>query len=148
MSKQHPSKSFTISTAIITIALPMVLASGGCISRGAYQKNMAQLAGQLQTERAAHARDIEKYDQRLRDKNDTVVKLTERFMALQKKNAESQVKLDSLKDDLETLLRDMAELKMVVFHNVKGSEGNEMIIKLMEMQHRVKTLLKNETAAE
>lgn len=147
MSKQYLSGA-RLSAAIIAVALPMVVASGGCISLGAYQQNMAQLAGQLQNERAAHAEDIEKYDARLRDKNDTVVKLTERFMALQKKNADSQAKLDSLKNDLETLLRDMAELKMVVFHNVKGSEGNEMIIKLMEMQHRVKNLLRSETGTE
>jgi len=95
---------------------------------------------------ALHAQELAKYDKRLRDKNDTVVKLTERYMALQERHAVAQGKLDSLKDDLDTLLKDIAELKMVVFHNVKGSEGNEMIIKLMEMQHRVKTLLRNETA--
>lgn len=147
MSKQYLSVA-RLYAAIIAVALPMVVASGGCISRGAYQQNMGQLADQLQAERAAHALDIEKYDARLRDKNDTMVKLTERFMALQKKNADSQAKLDSLKNDLETLLRDMAELKMVIFHNVKGSEGNEMIIKLMEMQHRVKNLLRSETDSE
>jgi len=147
MSRQHLSGA-RLGAAVIAMALPMALSSGGCISRGAYQQNMAQIASQLQTERAAHAQEIAKYDQRLRDKNDTVVKLTERFMALQAKNTESQAKLDSLKGDLEALLRDMAELKMVVFHNVKGSEGNEMIIKLMEMQHRVKNLLRSEEVTQ
>jgi len=128
--------------------LPLAMTSGGCISRGAYQENMAKLSKQMQAERIAHAKEIEKYEQRMRDKNDTIAKLTERFMALQETNAESKAKLDSLRGDLEALLRDMAELKMVVFHNVKGSEGNEMIIKLMEMQHRVKNLLRNETKSQ
>jgi len=142
------SKKLLFGAAIMAATLPLAMTSGGCISRGAYQENMAKLSKQMQAERIAHAKEIEKYEQRMRDKNDTIAKLTERFMALQETNAESKAKLDSLRGDLEALLRDMAELKMVVFHNVKGSEGNEMIIKLMEMQHRVKNLLRNETKSQ
>jgi len=144
MSKKLLSGA-VFGAAIIAATLPLAMTSGGCISRGAYQENMAKMANKLQAEKIAHAKELEKYEQKMREKNDTIAKLTERFMALQETNAESKAKLDSLKGDLEALLRDMAELKMVVFHNVKGSEGNEMIIKLMEMQHRVKNLLRNET---
>lgn len=126
------------------VALSLVVSSG-CVSRGAYIEDVSRLAAHLQAEKEAHADTVRLYEAKLRDKSNNMTSITERYIALQKSNGEAQKKLNSLKSDLETLLRDMAELKMVILHNVKGSEGTEMMIKLMEMQHRVKDLLQNET---
>ncbi len=46
----------------------------------------------------------------------------------------AQAKLDGLKADLDALMKDMAEIKLVIFTNMRGSEANEMMIKLNNMQ--------------
>ncbi|MFQ5737221.1 MAG: hypothetical protein ACE5GY_10250 [Thermodesulfobacteriota bacterium] len=127
-------------------AFTLVFATGGCISRNAYNKNISRLASQLQNERAARAKDAENYEKKLREKSVTLTELTNRYITLQKESSAAHRKLGSLKGDLDTLLRDIAELKAVIFQNVKGSVRNEMMIKLMEMQYRVKSLLKNKAA--
>ncbi|MDP2690373.1 MAG: hypothetical protein Q8P48_09735 [Deltaproteobacteria bacterium] len=144
MFKRYLSGVNAAGLGASVVALSLAVSSG-CVSRSAYIEDVSRLAAHLQAEKEAHAVTVRLYEAKLRDKSDNLTSITERYIALQKSNGEAQKKLNSLKGDLETLLRDMAELKMVIFHNVKGSEGTEMMIKLMEMQHRVKDLLLKET---
>jgi len=54
----------------------------------------------------------------------------------------SEAKLGRLTSDLQALQRDMTELKLVIFSNFKGSQANEMMLKLNEMQRRVQEILR------
>ncbi|MBI5492981.1 MAG: hypothetical protein HY893_08620 [Deltaproteobacteria bacterium] len=122
----------------------------GCISRRAYEANMASVMRTLDTERREKNEAIAKLEQKVQDRGRSLNELTAKYMDLQKEHEKSQIRFHRLKSDLDALLRDMAELKMVVFANVKGTQANEMMIKLMEMQNRIQLMLGKaaETPAE
>ncbi len=124
-----------LSGLLLCLALP------GCVSRSAYDQNMSAVLRKLQVERAEKNEAVQKLEQKVQDRGKSLNELTARYMDLQKEHEKSQVRLNRFKSDLEVLLRDMAELKMVIFTNVKGTQANEMMIKLMEMQNRVQLIL-------
>lgn len=129
---------------IIYLLVSGVLASTvmpGCISRRAYEQNMATVTRRLETERTEKNEAIAKLEQKVQDRGRSLNELTAKYMDLQREHEKSQIRAHRLKSDLDALLRDMAELKMVVFANVKGTQANEMMIKLMEMQNRIQLML-------
>lgn len=130
-----------------TLALSLVLSFPffyGCVSRSAYQAEMYRMTEKLKEEKRDHAFDVKSLETKLSDKNKSLSELTNRYMEIEKQNQEFRKKLGYLRGDIEALLKDIAELKLVVFTNVKGSEGNEMMIKLIDMQQRLQGLLLKE----
>lgn len=132
---------FKSSSAII---LSGILISG-CISRGAYEQDIARLTARLQQERIEHANQIASMEVKLKDRAKSLADLTDRYMTLQKEREQYQVV--GLKSDLEALSKDLAELKLVVASNAKGAEANEMLMKIADMQKRINLLLEKEKNA-
>lgn len=119
----------------------IMLASAGCVSRGAYEENIGVMSKKLQAEKAARATDVKSLEQRLAERGKTLSDLTDRYIRLKAEKDSAQAKLDGLKADLDALMKDMAELKLVVFTNMRGSEANEMVMKINNMQKRVDRLI-------
>lgn len=117
----------------------------GCVSRSAYDADIARLTMKLQQERADHAATVQSLEIRLKDRAKSLSELTDRYMVLQHERAQYQ--LSGLRKDMEALLRDLDELRLVVTSNLKGSEGTEMQMKISEMQKRIKTVLDRESKA-
>ncbi|MBI5598302.1 MAG: hypothetical protein HY890_01020 [Deltaproteobacteria bacterium] len=126
------------------LAVFMLAVSAGCVSRGAYEENIGVMSIKLQAEKVARATDVKSLEQRLAERGKTLSELTDRYIRLKTEKDSAQAKLDGLKADLDALMMDMAELKLVVFTNMRGSEANEMVMKLNNMQKRVDKLLVKE----
>ncbi|MBI4950362.1 MAG: hypothetical protein HY955_09485 [Deltaproteobacteria bacterium] len=127
---------------LLFTALTLVFA--GCVSRGAYEENIGNISGKLKAEKTARSTDVKILEQRLADRGKTLSDLTGRYIMLKAEKDSAQSKLDGLKADLDALMKDMSELKLVIFTNMRGSEANEMMIKLNNMQKRVDRLLTKE----
>ncbi|MBI5452994.1 MAG: hypothetical protein HY956_00025 [Deltaproteobacteria bacterium] len=119
----------------------LLAASAGCISRGAYDENMGAISKRLAAEKTARSIEVKTLEQRLAERGKTLSDLTDRYIRLKAEKDSAQAKLDGLKADLDALMKDMAELKLVIFTNMRGSEANEMVMKLNNMQKRVDRLL-------
>ena len=134
--------------ALVAAALTLstLFLTGCCVSRETYYKDIGKLETELNFERRVNAEQVKNYEQKLHDKSNSLKVITERYMELEKSNGAARGTLDSLQDDLQGMLNDMAELKMVIYHNVKGSEGAQMLIKLNEMKYKIKRLMKNGAA--
>lgn len=124
-----------------TLSILLVLAAAGCISRSAYEGDMQTLYTQLQNERVANAAKIKALEIRLQERAKSLAELTNRYMTLEKDKEQAQIKINNLKGDFESLLRDMAELRLVIDSNIKGSGAAEMKLKLADMQNRIINLL-------
>lgn len=116
----------------------------GCVARSRYDEDIARLAIALQNEKIAKADELSQLEGRVQERGKTLSDLTARYMALEEENRKNTIKLSGLKDDLGKLLSDVKELKLVLFTNTKGSEGKEMMIKLIEMEHRLNRLIEVE----
>lgn len=131
--------------AISLIAIPALgITLQGCVSRAQYDQDVGRLAVALHNEKADKASNIAYLEGKVHERGKTLSELTSRYIAVQKENEQAQTKLNGLKGDLEKLLHDVEELKLVLFTNVKGQEANEMMIKLIDMRHRLKLLLEKE----
>lgn len=130
-------------TAFLLSALVMPAFVLGCgISRRDYDTNMAMVLSELEQERAARIVLQRAYEVKVHERGRTLSEITERYMAVKEQNDFNKAKLGRLNGDLERLLRDFSELKLVIFANFKGAQANEMILKLNEMQRTVQELLK------
>ncbi|MBI5643213.1 MAG: hypothetical protein HY954_07035 [Deltaproteobacteria bacterium] len=136
---------------IIAFTLPCTLALAfsmqGCVSRSAYEENMQVMSERLRAEKTANASAVKSLETRVQERGKTLSELTARYMQLKEDKDSAQAKLDRLQNDFEALLKDMAELKLVIFTNVKGSASNEMMMKINNMQNRVQKLINKEPAA-
>ncbi len=119
----------------------LLAASAGCVSRGAYDENMGTISKRLAAEKAARSIEVKTLEQRLAERGKTLSELTDRYIRLKAEKDSAQAKLDGLKADLDALMKDMAELKLVIFTNMRGSEANEMVMKLNNMQKRVDKII-------
>lgn len=122
-------------TSLTLTALP------GCISRSAYDENINRLAIALQEEKAARAAAERQLDHKIQERGKTLGEMTNKYIELQRNYEQVQVKVVRFRGDLEKLLHDVDELKLVVHTNVKGSPGSEMMIKLLDMERRLNLLL-------
>lgn len=137
------SSRLNISAIIITaLLLP------GCVSRTTYDRDVGTLLTKIQKLKSDHALEVRALESKIHERGRSLNELTTRYMSLQEDNVQAQIKLGSLRGDLETLSKDVAELKLVIFTNVKGSEANEMMIKLIDMQNRIQILLEKEKNRE
>lgn len=131
--------------AIGLLALPLV--GSGCVSRGAYEENVGLLMDKMHRERAESQSTVRALEIKVQERGKTLSELTARYIDLKAQHDYSQAKLGRLQNDLEGLLRDMSEMKLVIFTNFKGSEANEMMLKLNSMQKTVQEILKKSNEA-
>lgn len=130
-------------TTILISALIMPVLFMGCgVSRRTYDTNMAMVIDELNQERTARNTANHALELKVNERGRTLSELTGRYMSLKEQNDFNQAKLGRLKGDLDRLLRDFSELKLVIFANFKGAQANEMLLKLNEMQRTVQELLK------
>jgi len=122
------------------LALPIL--AQGCISRGAYDENVSLLMQKMHRERAENAATERALEIKVQERGKTLSELTTRYIDLKAQQDYSQAKLGRLQSDLEGLLSDMSEMKLVIFTNFKGSEANEMMLKLNSMQKTVQEILR------
>lgn len=125
---------------IMTACLPLLL-TGCFVSKKDYDNNINRLANELRNERIEHAATVKALEIKLQERGKSLNELTARYMELVKEKEQSQLVFNGLKGELDVLLRDIAELRLVIFTNVKGMEANEMMIKLIDMQNRVQVLI-------
>lgn len=131
--------------AIGLLALPLM--SSGCVSRSAYNDNVNALMQKMQRERAESQSNARTLEIKVQERGKTLSELTQRYIELKSQHDYSQAKLGRLQSDLEGLKRDMAEMKLVIFTNFKGSEANEMMLKLNAMQKTVQEILRKSNEA-
>jgi hypothetical protein len=122
------------------LAFPLI--SQGCVSRGAYDENISLLMQKMNRERAENAATERTLEIKVQERGRTLSELTTRYIELKAQQDYSQAKLGRLQSDLEGLLSSMSEMKLVIFTNFKGSEANEMMLKLNSMQKTVQEILK------
>lgn len=124
-----------------TITMFLVLASAvlleGCVSKTAHEGRVSVLLEQLHRERVESNAEIQLLEAKVRERGRTLSGLTEMYMKIKEQNDVAQEKLGRLGGDLEALQRDLSELKLVIYTNLKGAQANEMILKLNEMQRRI-----------
>lgn len=137
--------------ACLTLRKKVIIAAGllafplitqGCISRSAYDENINLLMQKMNNERAENAATERALEIKVQERGRTLSELTTRYIELKAQQDYSQAKLGRLQNDLEGLLSDMSEMKLVIFTNFKGSEANEMMLKLNSMQKTVQEILK------
>ncbi|MBZ0220735.1 MAG: hypothetical protein K8I01_09925 [Candidatus Methylomirabilis sp.] len=120
----------------------------GCVSKSAYEGRVAILLEQLHRERMEKNAEIQLLETKVRERGRTLSGLTEMYMKIKEQNDSAQGKLGRLEGDLESLQRDLSELKLVIYSNLKGAHANEMILKLNEMQRRVQGILEKSAEPE
>lgn len=131
--------------AIGLLALPLL--SSGCVSRSAYDENINLLLQKMKNERAESQSTARALEIKVQERGKTLSELTSRYINLKAQQDYNQAKLGRLQKDLEGLLRDMSEMKLVIFTNFKGSEATEMMLKLNSMQKTVQEILKKSNEA-
>lgn len=122
------------------LAIPIL--AQGCVSKGVYEENINLLMQRMNRERAENAANERALEIKVRERGKTLSELTTRYIDLKAQQDYSQAKLGRLQGDLERLLSDMSEMKLVIFTNFTGSEANEMMLKLNSMQKTVQEILK------
>lgn len=135
----------------IGIAILVLASAGlftGCVSKSAHEGRVAILLEQLHRERMEKNAEIQLLETKVRERGRTLSGLTEMYMKIKDQNDTAQTKLGGLDGDLNALQNDLAELKLIVYSNLKGSQANEMILKLNEMQRRIQAILEKGAGPE
>ncbi|HBG45788.1 MAG TPA: hypothetical protein DDW94_02255 [Deltaproteobacteria bacterium] len=127
-------------TALIAILTLPILS--GCVSRRACEENISYLVDKLNREKASGNEEIGLLEVKVKERGRAIGDITGRYIKLMDQHDISEAKLGRLTSDLQALQRDMTELKLVIFSNFKGSQANEMMLKLNEMQRRVQEILR------
>lgn len=130
---------------IALLSIPVIAA--GCVSKGAYNENVALLLKKIEAERAERSSAMRALEIKIQERGKTLSELTTRYIELKAQQDYSQAKLARLQGDLEGLLSSMSEMKLVIFTNFKGSEANELMLKLNSMQKTVQEILKKSNEA-
>lgn len=141
MEKRQIGRRFIMMAAALSV---LGATLSGCVPRSRYDEDIARLAIALQNEKIEKANALNQMEGRVQERGKTLSDLTARYMALEEENRKNELKLSGLKGDLEKLLSDIKELKLVLFTNTKGSEGKEMMIKLIDMENRLNRLIEVE----
>lgn len=136
----HLTMKRKLVIAAALVALPLL--SSGCVSRSTYEDNVNQLMQKMHRERAEGNADRRALEIKVQERGRTLSELTTRYMDLKAQQDYSQAKLGRLQNDLEGLLRDMSEMKLVIFTNFKGTQANELMLKLNSMQKTVQEILR------
>lgn len=135
------------SGMLILSLLSLTILSSGCVSRRAYDENVSILIQRLNNQKADHNAEVRSLELKVQERGRSLSDITNRYMELKQQNDYSQSKLNNFQKDMDALLTDMAELKLVIFTNFKGSEANEMMLKITNMQKRIQELLKKSNEA-
>jgi septal ring factor EnvC (AmiA/AmiB activator) len=133
---------------LLALLLIPVMALSGCISRSTYNRDMSKLLNRIEMDRLEYDGIYDQLKAQNTDRSFTLNKLTTRYMQLQKNHAKIKGKFNHFDADLNALSHDIAELKLVITKNmdkIKSSMANEMLIKIIDMQFRIKELRKKES---
>lgn len=156
LMKQRADKADRRSPGLLRIAallsVPLLAFSlSGCVPKAMYDKDVKKANANLIIARERIQELEAAYEAQARDKGRTVSVLTDRYIELQEQNKGMTRRLNSFRDELLNLQRDIAELKLVITRNmekIRSSMANEMLIKLIDMEHNVGVLLKKEAEPE
>jgi len=121
---------------IVAVAAAGML-STGCVSKYSYDRDVGRLASQLQAEREQNNYRVTALENTSTTKAQTLADLTNRYIELQKVNQRSQQRINNIRGDMNALLSDIEELKLIISSNVKGAEAYEMLFKLDDMKARI-----------
>lgn len=113
----------------------------GCVPRGTYKQDVDVLAAQLTKEREEFKYKLESLETKLDTRGKSLNELTVRYIQLQRDFKDMQGVVNNLRGDLESLLRDIEELKLVVNTNYRGSEADEMLFMLTDMERRIEAII-------
>lgn len=125
-------------------AISLVFFLSGCVPKSLYDRDITLLRIKMMEQKAQSDAAIRSMEAKLQERSKTLGDITGRYIELEKEKNRSQTRLNSLKGDMESLLKDIAELKLVILANIKGTTANEMLIKLLDMEQKVRVLLGNE----
>jgi len=146
MKKQKTSILLLICTRALPALLIAATLLSGCVSRSAYDADIARVAAKLRQERADNAETVRVLEEKIKERGRSLSELTNRYMVLQHERAQFQ--LSGLKKDMEILLSNLEELSLVVSANLKGSEASEMQMIIGDMTKRVQSVLERERKAK
>lgn len=144
MKSSHDVLASLPAKALTAVFIASLLLSG-CVSRSAYEADVSRLAFKLQQERADHAATVQALEEKVKERGRSLTVLTERYILLQHERARFQ--LPGLRKDMETLLKNLDELSLVVSANLKGSEGRELQMMINDMRSRITDVLDRESKA-
>ncbi len=133
---------------LTVLALSIVLALSGCVSKRTYDRDVTALLNKLEKGKGTSADSRETMEAKIRSKTAILNTLTNKYMMLEKDYIRASERLNSFNDDLQDLKKDIAELKLVISVNIdklKSTVANEMLIKIIDMEYRIDELLKKES---
>ena len=136
-------KQFTL----LVCASALISGCIGFVRESEYDRNMGELTRQLKIERAASASMAADYEHKLLDKSRTLTVLTERYMEMQKENENLQIWKGGFTRELETLAKDVAELKLVITKNLDNTSAfpiTPLLMKVIDMEYRLNELRKKQ----
>lgn len=115
--------------------------SAGCVSKYSYDRDIGRLTSQLETEREQSMYRTTALENTSEAKAQSLAELTNRYIDLQKKNQDAQRRINNIKGDMNSLLSDIDELKLIISSNLKGPEAYELLFKLDDMEKRVRGVI-------
>ena len=141
-------KSLQASQILPFLALSVILALSGCVSKRTYDRDVTALLNKLEQGKGKSADSIETMQSRLNNKDASLSMLTNRYTMLERDYVRVKKRLNTFDSDLQNFKKDIAELKLVVSINIdklRSTVANEILIKIIDMEYRVDELLKKES---
>ncbi len=148
MGRLYPMKSLQASQILPFLALSVILALSGCVSKRTYDRDVTALLNKLEQGKGKSADSIETMQSRLNNKDASLSMLTNRYTMLERDYVRVKKRLNTFDSDLQNFKKDIAELKLVVSINIdklRSTVANEILIKIIDMEYRVDELLKKES---
>lgn len=134
---------------ILTVmALSIALALSGCVSKRTYDRDVTALLNKLEMGEGISATSMRSLKTTVHSKSISLSKLTNKYTLLEKDYVRASERLNSFGKDLQTLKKDIAELKLVISINIdklQSTVANEMLIKIIDMEYRIDELLEKES---
>jgi hypothetical protein len=141
-------KSLHTNRILALLALSVVLALSGCVSKRTYDRDVTALLNKIEQGKGQSASSIGGMKSRLDTKNASLSLLTNKYIMLEKDYIRVKKRLNTFDSDLQSFKKDIAELRLVVSTNIdklRSTVANEMLIKIIDMEYRVDELLKKES---
>jgi peptidoglycan hydrolase CwlO-like protein len=141
-------KNLHTNRVLTVLALLIALALSGCVSKRSYDRDVSSLLNKLEQDKGRSANSMEIMESKVKSKAAVLSTLTGKYTTLEKDYIRARERLNSFNSDLQSLKKDIAELKLVVSINIdklRSTVANEMLIKIIDMEYRIGELLKKES---
>lgn len=125
------------------------IAFSGCVRLSEYERDVGDLARQLQQERAINASNVKDLELKLKDKSRSVNELAQRYIALEETAGELRAWRAGFAAELSALSADVAELKLIVSKNastMKGPAPLALFSTIVDIENRLNALIKKREA--